>query len=143
MKKGVTLIEVIVVVAIFIIILLIYSPLESLKISNDLLVSVNAVVTSLKRAQVKSLSNENDSSWGIRVGDRKVTIFMGNNFANRNKSFDETFFIPANISVSGNSEMYFSKFTGQPSSTGTINISFREKYTKIIRINDQGVIEVQ
>lgn len=139
---GVSLIETLLVVALVAIILLIYLPsLNVLEHSNDSMIGFNMVVNSLKRAQVRAISGENDSVWGVKTSNGLVTIFRGNDFVNRNKSFDENLKMPRSVNVSGLSEVVFTKLTGRPMATGTMTISIVGGASKIININEQGVLD--
>ena len=140
--QGVSLLEIVMVVAILVVALLIYLPsIDKIKNINDLTVTVDAVLSSFKRAQVKAVSNQNDSVWGTKIEANKVTIFRGSSFSGRNPSFDETFQLPSQVFVSGPSEIFFSKLAGLPNATGSMTLSTVGGSSKIININEQGVLD--
>ncbi len=113
--------------------------LGTFRVGNDLAVAENVVVDSIKRAQNKAFSGEGDIAWGVEIENKKVTIFKGSNFIGRDKSFDEIFIFPREISISGISEVFFSKFSGLPNVIGAINLILNN-VSKTININEQGVL---
>ena len=106
---------------------------------NDLDIAVNTAVSSLRRAQVLSQAVDGDTTWGLKMQNGSIVIFKGSSFATRDTNFDETFEVPTTISVSGTTEVVFTKFIGFPQTTGTINLA-TESDAKSITINEKGTI---
>lgn len=107
---------------------------------NDLDIAVNTVVSSLRRAQVLSQAVDGDTTWGLKTQSGSVVIFKGESFTTRDTNFDETFEVPTTISISGTTEIVFTKFTGFPQSTGTINLS-SESDVRSVTINGKGMVD--
>lgn len=137
-NKGITLVEVSMVVAIFIAIsvvgLQLYSKLKAKESLNSV---VGLVMDATKRAQKKSQTVEGDSQWGFRINQSNVIVFKGNDFANRVTSFDETYTFPATVSLAGDVEYIFSKMNGWPDAAGSFSITY-SGVVKSLSINAQG-----
>ena len=118
MNKGFTLIEILLVVGISIILFSLAFPVSVTFYRNQQLESVSKEITqNLRRAQLKSVSTEQDSSFGMYFEQEKYTLFKGDSFANRDIVFDELFNLPSVITIGGLSEIVFSKVEGLPNST--------------------------
>lgn len=140
--RGFTLIEVLLVVLLFGLLVTMGVPVyQRVQAKNDLEISSLIVINSLRRAQVLSQAVQNDDSWGVKVQNTNVTIFKGNNYISRTTSFDEVInFSGNNITISGLSELYFTKLIGLPSTSGTINVKINNNDNKNISINTQGTL---
>lgn len=140
-NKGFTLLEIILVVALLTIISTIISPIYfSAKGSNDLSNSANAVVSSLRKAQLLSMAVKEDSSWGVKLNDDEIIIFKGDDYLSRDFSRDEIFKINKSINITSLDEIVFLKFSGRPNLFGDIFLANNGK-NKILNINSLGVIE--
>ena len=149
-KKGITIIELLVVLAVLSVMVSIVLPQFSKMRENQVLKSgVQDILSSLDKARSQTLASLNSLQYGVRFEANKITIFPGTFFpANdpRNESINIT--SPASISnvtlnlVSGiPGEMYFNRLSGSPSKTGTITVS-SPNFTKTIRISATGVVSV-
>jgi len=142
MTKGFTLLEMALTIAVIAILSGISAPIfMSFVGRNDLNVTTNVVVQSLRRAQSLSLSMESNQSWGVYLESKKVTIFKGLNYVSRDASFDEIFDIAPTISFSGLDEVVFDRFTGDTPNSGNIIINSINNETKTITINQKGMLE--
>lgn len=112
--KGFTLVEIILVVSIFIILTAVLVPIGLGFYANQQLESnTQELIFNLRRAQEKSMSVEEDSSFGIYFEDDKYILFKGNSYSERDFSYDEVFVLPRIINREGDSEIVFSKFNGE------------------------------
>ncbi len=146
-KKGITVIELLVVVAILGIVVLVVLPQFSRIKENQVLKSaVGDVISILDKARSQTLASLNSSEYGVRFESGRVIIFKGQTFTS-GAAGNETISIisPASISnvtlggasgVSG--EMYFNRLSGSPSKNGTVTISV-SSISKIITISATGV----
>lgn len=140
-KKGFTLLELILVVALLAITSATIAPIYfSAKELNDLNDSANAVASSLRKAQLLSMAVEGDSSWGLKLNDNEIIIFKGDNYLSRDISGDEIFKVNKNIRATSLDEIVFSKFSGRPNLSGDIVLTNNKK-NRILNINSLGVIE--
>ncbi|MFA5932165.1 MAG: prepilin-type N-terminal cleavage/methylation domain-containing protein [Candidatus Paceibacterota bacterium] len=148
-KKGFTVVELLIVLAVIGIIFSIVLPQFSAIRENQVLKgAVNDIISSLNKAQSQTLSSVNSSSYGVHFQSDKVIIFLGTTFLVNDMNETINIISPANISnvtlsgVSGNSgDIYFNRLSGIPSKTGTITVS-TPSYSKIITISTTGVISV-
>lgn len=106
---------------------------------NDLDITANSIVSSLRRAQILSQSIDGNTTWGVKAQNKSIVIFKGASFASRDTNFDEVFDISSEISISGVTEVVYAKFSGLPQITGTINLS-TENDSRSITINEKGTI---
>lgn len=97
------------------------------------------IVQTLRRAQLKAMSVEADSSFGAYITSGQYVLFKGSSYATRDPAYDEVFDLPDNLQVSGLSEVVFSKLRGTPSDTGTIILTI-DNQTETININEIGRI---
>ncbi|EKD46877.1 MAG: hypothetical protein ACD_67C00030G0002 [uncultured bacterium] len=141
-KKGFTLIEVMLVLALIVIISGISAPVyQSFQLKNNLDVGVNATVQTLRRAQLLSQSGEGDSNWGVHIESGGATLFKGADYATRETSFDEIFEISEDIVVAGMQNIVYSKLSGEPQTSGNIVLTTSTNETETININSKGMIE--
>jgi prepilin-type N-terminal cleavage/methylation domain-containing protein len=141
MKKGFTMIEMLLSVALLTAIAGIGSPIyQSFQNRNNLDVTTTTVVQTLRRAQVLAQSVESDMPWGVNLQNGSLILFKGDVFETRDAEFDDVFEIPASIATSGVPEIIFSKLTGIPQTTGSIVLSSTANETTAIAINEKGTI---
>ena len=114
---------------------------QSFQTRNDLDIAVVETVESARRAQILSEAVDGDISWGIKAQNGGITVFKGASYITRDVLFDEAFNVPANITISGISEIVFSKFFGLPQTTGVIVFTSNAGETKNITINSKGMID--
>jgi len=150
-KKGITIIELLVVLAVLGVMVSIVLPQFSKMRENQVLKSgVQDILSSLDKARSQTLASLNSSEYGVYFEADKIIIFKGIDFSTRDTAKDETINIitPATISsvtlnlvsdVDG--EMYFNRLSGSPSKTGTITVS-TTNYSKYITIYATGVASV-
>ncbi|MFA6520909.1 MAG: type II secretion system protein [Candidatus Gracilibacteria bacterium] len=141
MKKGFTLQEMLLVIALMAIMAVISVPIyQSFQVKNDVDLVVNAVASTARRAQVLSQGSSEDSSWGIKLTSTAVILFKGAAYAARDVNFDETFDVPVTITGSGTTEFVFAKFTGFPLAAGTATLTTSTNEIRNIAINSYGTV---
>lgn len=140
-KKGFTLIEVFLSLALIAVIAGIGAPLyQSFQARNDLDIAAQAMAHSLRRAQSLSQAVDDDSQWGVYIQPGSTTLFKGSDFATRDSTFDEVFSIPTTIMISGVQEVVFEKLTGNPISFGTTTLVNSTNETRNVAINEKGMV---
>lgn len=140
-RRGFTLIELLLSIGLMAILAGIGAPIFSRsQTKNDLDMAVVSLAQSWRRGQALAMASEGDSLWGVKVSAGAITLFKGAAFAARDTNYDETFDLPATISVSGAvGEISFSKLTGTPSAAGAVTLAnFADSTT--ITINSQGTV---
>lgn len=101
--------------------------------------AVNIYYKGLKVAQGNASSGLYDTSWGVAFSNYEIIIFAGSSFSGRNTDHDRVWNIGNRFSLTGLTEITFSKFYGIPSSSGSINIT-NNGITKTLNINEKGQI---
>ena len=149
-KRGMTIVELLVVIAvlgiIFSIVLPQFSKTREMQTQKS---AVGDVLSVLERARTQTLASVDSSEYGVRFQSDRVIIFKGKIFSVddvNNQTINIT--APANISnvtlggISGDSgDMYFNRLSGMPSKTGTVTVS-TTSYSKIITISATGASSV-
>jgi prepilin-type N-terminal cleavage/methylation domain-containing protein len=99
------------------------------------------VVQTLRRAQLKAMSVNKDSPFGVYFGSAgQYVLFRGNSYDTRDD--EEVLYILDDISFSGISEVTFLKLNGNPDPVGNIMISL-DNETRIININSLGRVNLE
>lgn len=143
MRRGFSLLEVLLVIALLAMMGLITIPLYyRFRESDNLKLVFSLVVNDLNRAQIRSQSMENDSGWGVKFvsSTSQVVIFKGATYAGRDQTYDERSDVPTGITVNPFFEVVFNKLTGYPTATSSITVSNNFNESKNLNINNRGVI---
>ncbi|MBD3362138.1 hypothetical protein GF362_00275 [Candidatus Dojkabacteria bacterium] len=140
-SKGATLVEILLTVSLITVFsavaIVIYQTFWA---KNDLDITTDKIVLSLRRAQVLAQGGFEDSSWGVHVEEGKVQIFQGPYASGILLDNGEMIFAE-NIELGGPSEIVFTKMTGEPSPAGTVTLTGSNNETREITINSIGVID--
>lgn len=140
-EQGFTLLELLLSVAIISLLAGLSLPVyRTLIKKNDLDIAANTVASSLRRAQVLSQAVDGDTTWGVEIQSGSITLFKGTSYTGRDTNFDETFDMATTIVIGGTTEIIFTKFTGLPQTTGTINLS-TESDARSVTINAKGMVD--
>ena len=138
--KGFTLVELLMVVAVLgLLIMVSLPPAINFYKSRQFEVAQSGIVQTLRRAQLKAMSLEADSSFGVYITPSQYVLFKGSSYTTRDSAFDEVFDLSDNLSVTGLSEIVFSKLRGIPSDTGNISLTI-DSLKAAININEVGRI---
>jgi len=140
MNKGITIIELLLIIALITILGTASSPFLSSFISrNNYETSTDKVVSTLRKAQGYSMSGKNQSAWGICLATgNKIRLYRG---LCTTPDFSEDFDIPDSVTISGLSDITFSILRGEPSSALTITVSTQID-SRTVGVNGAGMIEV-
>jgi prepilin-type N-terminal cleavage/methylation domain-containing protein len=139
-QKGFSVIELIVVVAVFLIFMAISEwGILNFKFQGDLNTATNDIVQALRHAKANAQQVQGDSKWGVEISAGQITVFEGTSYAGRNSAFDQIINLPNGVSASGLSEVVFEKISGITSNTGTITLT-NSSGTKDITINAKGTV---
>jgi type II secretory pathway pseudopilin PulG len=139
---GFTLLEILLAIGIisFLLVAIIPLGLDFYK-NQELDTQTQFLIQTLRRAQLKAMSSELDSPFGIRINNQNYVLFKGNSYLTRDTPYDEIFDLPQIIKSSGLSEVVFSKFEGKSNATGNIILSIDNK-SRIININYFGTVSL-
>lgn len=140
-QQGFTLLEMLLSVAVIALIAGFTIPLyQTFQVKNDLDITANTWVQTLRRAQVLAQAVDGDTAWGAKVQSASLTLFKGASFAARDPDYDEIFDVPNTITPSGVAEIVFTKFTGLPQTTGTTTLTATTNQTRATNINAKGTL---
>lgn len=151
-KRGFTLPELLVIVAILIILTALTVPFfryfgEELDLNN----SAEGIINSLRLAQNKTLASEGFSQWGVYFTTTTVPhqyiLFKGPSFALRDALFDEYQNLPNSVEISeiqldGTNEVVFNRINGTANQSGSITLRLKNDFskTKTIFIESSGQV---
>lgn len=140
--RGFTLIEIMLTLALFGIVAGITIPVhQSFQNKNDLDIAATMLAQSMRRAQVLSQASDSDTTWGVYVATSTIAVFQGASYAARDSSYDEVFEMVDSINVSGVQTVVFSKFYGEPNTTGTTTLTSVNNDTRQIYINSKAMVQ--
>lgn len=141
-NKGFSLIEVIMVIAI---VAIIGSSFISISInfltSNNLTNITDELVSALRTSQTNSIYGKGGSNWGVKISINKIIIYKGNSYETRDQSFDISFNIPSNITVTQN-DIFFFRRTGTPSASPSITLQSQSGDARTVSINKEGTADL-
>lgn len=140
-KKGFTLLELLLVVAIMGVLAVVGTPMYlSLQAENEMSITSLTISDILHRAQLKSQAVDDDDSWGVEIKKGSVIIFKGTNFVNRNPIYDEEYSLSNAVDLSGLSEVTYSSLYGVPNTTGEIKLKHLDGRQSQLSINAIGIV---
>lgn len=140
-QHGFTLVELLLSVAIMTMLIGLSLPVyETFVRRNDLDLTAQNIAGAIRRAEVYARGVKNDSTWSIEFLSSGVTIFKGSTYSTRDTSYDEIVSLPGSVSISGDSEMIFSKLSGSPDAAGTITLTSSTNDTRTIAVNAKGMV---
>ncbi len=141
MKSGFTLLELLIVIAIFFLLTAITLPVGwnfyKIQILNK---TQDEIVSFLKLARNNALAQKNNSDFGVYIAKEQIVLFQGASYDSRQADKDIMFPVSKIISFSGLSEIDFNSYNAQPSQFGLITISL-ENQQRLIQINELGTID--
>ena len=151
-KKGFTLVELIIVIAIFSIIFTSSTLVFGNTIQrNSLRYNSYQLVQNMRELRTNSISQKGDSSWGVYFQNSSspygYTMFRGSSYASRDASYDLDFEFPEvlsfqQLSLGGSNEIVFDQSSGRTSNSGSLSISAdSEVYS--ITVNQLGIVDYQ
>jgi len=109
---------------------------------QDLEDAAEQLTQTLRQAQNKSMAQENDNAFGVRLTDNSYTLFKGMTYLSHDPSYASTTDLPQGITSSGLTEIIFSKLQGLPNNSGNIILT-NNKNSSTININSIGRINLQ
>jgi len=139
-QAGFTYMEIAVVMAIFVVIMGfgLFIGMDvyrgySFSSETDIAVSV------FQRSRSRALNNVHGSPHGVYVASSSYHMFVGDSYATRDTSKDETIPAHPSIALSGLNEVVFSQLSGDASPQGVVVVSDGGR-TSSISINHEGTI---
>lgn len=139
MKKGVTFVELLLVISIIAIIGAATSPFISrFVLQNNHGNSVERLISTIRKAQNYAMDGKNNEVWGVCLNSGNIRLFSG---SCNTPSFSEDFNVPQSVSITGLNETTFSRLRGEPSSVINVTISSTIDSVNII-VNSVGGMEI-
>lgn len=140
-KKGFTLIEVLLVIALGTVLTALALPVGfrfyQFQVADE---AATGVLSALRNAESHARLGREGSSFGIKFLPASYVVFQGDTYATRLVARDELFSLPTDTDIiSTADEIVFARVTGVPSATGTIALTLYGR-THVIQINDEGVV---
>lgn len=137
---GVTLIEIIVVIAIAGILLGAGIPLTwDFYIQSELRAERSNAVAYLRAARTRGVSNKGETAHGVAVTADNFVIFEGPSYASRNVSRDQLFPRSPGIVATGTTEIVFAQLSGRTASSTLLLVS--SSGGAAVRVNSEGLVE--
>jgi len=146
-KKGFTIIEILVVLAIIGFLVAVVLPSLSTMRSNQVLKSAATdIFSALNKARSNTLSSVDSSEYGVHFESAKIVIFKGTTFSSADPSNEEILISsPASVSgislSGGGAELYFNRLSGAPNKTGTITVT-NGSLSKVVTISATGAVSL-
>ncbi|OGZ05192.1 MAG: hypothetical protein A2845_02630 [Candidatus Lloydbacteria bacterium RIFCSPHIGHO2_01_FULL_49_22] len=138
--RGITLVELIVVVGIIMLLTAVsITVYGSFKAHENLEIATMGVVGALRHAQANAESGKADSPWGVALLTSSVVVFKGGVYALRDISADQKLDLPSGVFAGGLSEIVFEKVTGNTGGAGSVTLTNSFGVRNII-INAKGTI---
>ena len=141
--KGLSLIEILLVIMIIVILLALALPFGlDLYKNQQLEAHTQGILQILRKAQSKAMAIQGDSSFGVYITNDNYILFKGVSYQNRDPQYDEVFDLSTIITISDQpKEVVFSKFAGKPSPVGNIVLNSNDE-NRIISVNKLGIISL-
>lgn len=141
--SGFTLNEVIIVVAVFVLMSTLSLPyLGSFYRNQNTGAYCKSVRQALYRASYRAIAGERNTAWGVKIDSGAFTVYSGTGYVNRLTQFDEVHDIPNTMTLTGLSEVRFSKYTGEPNVAGTVSIIFNSTTTNCATVVESGLVDL-
>ena len=150
MKRGFSLIELLVVIGIIVILMVLAVPsYYFFQKQSDLTSSTEEIINTLRLAQNKALASEGASQYGVYF-DQTTTphqfiLFKGGSYAARDSLFDNIHELPGSVEIydinlGGEQEVVFNRLIGDTSQSGDISLRLINNpgETKTVYIENSG-----
>lgn len=149
-NKGISLIEILIVVSIIATIsAIVVINLSKFRNQQVLQNTTEDVVSLLNEARNSTISSKNSNTYGVHFQSDKTTLFSGASFtsdpSNKQINLDSSVIIPVTGGInlnSGGNDVIFTRISGDTTNNGTITIQLVNDITqqKVITISKIGVI---
>lgn len=147
-KKGITIIELLIVVAILAIIIGVTLPsFQSMRENQIFKTTLSEVMSTINKARGESMSSVNSLEYGVHFESDQVVIFSGTVYSDVASDNVITEIIsPASISSisisGGGADLYFDRLTGAPNHTAEITVS-TPTLSDVIVISGTGIVSIE
>ncbi len=149
-KRGFTLVELLVVIAMLAVLFLVTSPAyESVLVKYQLVTNASDLRELLRTAQGLAMASREDSAYGVHFLPGKgggYVLFKGESYATRDLAYEElSTTLPRTLtlvsSVAGD-EIVFSTLVGSTEDAGEVTINSTIGDSRAISVNAAGMVDV-
>lgn len=141
MRKAFTLMEIMIVLSITVAIMAVAIPMYVYFNSFSVVESARIeVLENIRLAESKAQNGMSDSNFGVYFGSNFYTVYQGASYAERTQSQDTVSSLPKGVTLSGLTEINFTKKTGAPNTAGVLTLTYPDGSQKTIQINSAGLI---
>ena len=141
-NRGITIIELLLVISITTILSAASVPIASnFMVRSYFRDGKDAVVSQLYTSKINSMTNKENSPWGVNTTSSQITVFKGTSYAARDTDFDKNFNTPNSITISSG-EVVFAQHSGNLSSAASFTISSNLGDSDTVNVNLVGNIDV-
>lgn len=151
-RKGITLLEIILVIAALTIMVSGTFTIFSSFITNTYVDdTAQEIVHALRKANTNTIARLYDLRWGVYFNDASpssFTFFAGDNYAARSTQYDAVTNLPASLTFSqislngGGKEVVFRKIAGDTTQYGFLKVRSTGGQERTVTINQLGQIEI-
>lgn len=139
--QAFTLVEILLVIGLLGVVTLMGLPLiNGVVYQNDIDNASVVIVSTIRQAENNSRNGIEDSVWGVRLEFPNVILFKGGTYATRDSAYDTSYSLNSRLTLSGLTEITFSKMYAIPSVTGNIMVTNSNGNTSTININAKGTL---
>lgn len=139
MERGFTLIELILVTSLMILLGTLTTAFGARFFTQNAIDNAtDQLLGDIRQAQINAMMGKKNGNWGVDYASNKITLYFGTSFAGRTTALDTTFSVPVSVSITGFSDLNFTRMRGIPNATPIITISGSGE-TNTITVNSQGV----
>lgn len=150
-NQGFTLVEITISLAVMTLLTaMLFSGLSSSKNNQALSTGVEIILSALGEARTKTLSSENNQSYGVYLRTDKVVIFPGAVFSEQNPlnqefKLENPIYISTTSLAVSTSTLLFLRVTGEVANYGTITVSLKSdaNQKRIINVPKTGAVSGQ
>lgn len=142
MRRGFTLVELLMVLALFSLILAMGAGLSFPYYRRQQVITAAQVAASeLRMAQTEAESQLDDAAHGVKAQTSGMVRFTGSSYASRTTSKDKTSLFSFPVTVSGTTEFVFPKGDVAPQSAGTLTLTLDDLAIDIA-VSSYGLLTV-
>lgn len=146
---GFTLIELLIVISVLIILTTVSIPIYgNLQVSSQINENSSQIIQTLRIAKERSMAGLNNQQHGVQLQTDKYILYQGSSYSLRDDDydreiiFDDVLSLFLNLNGSGElNDINFSMGLGMPNKTGVIDLIHSVNGTRIIVINEMGIIK--
>ena len=148
-NSGLSLIELVVVVAIFGILAAAIFSLSGFRNTKILETTVDEAASLISEARSKTISSENALEYGVHFEPSRMVLFSGTVFTEPNVNNKETILSPlveiSSISLNGGANLIFQRITGKTGNYGAVvfRVKSNTSLTKTISVKSTGLVDIQ